>query len=952
MNSNVSEFVPQNKRNGVMAPSSIYKQPIQLNVNVPEFLPKNYKPLAQFQSSDDVNNTIPKCDEIKDDKTFDQPAAESKENDEMQSLDKITNSTKSDNDSQIEQVQRSITNCATNGSEVDVELNKNYNYNKNNTSTVRTLSDLLKTNSDTKTLITNKNSFVDRSEVNKTISDARSSSKQQNSRMNLKAELGNKHRNKVWYNRNSSADYKNNYNTNNELNINTNRNNNYDKTMSNNNNNNNNNTNNNRMIKSAYPAINGHHQNHAKLTDVNQNNSNGGTFAGTPTKVLNRNDMKSLSNEAFSYAQMVVPSKSESIQSARNGTPPKSKPAKKITNVTNDKINLKSAKAEENPSIESKQSNNGSVEWFTVGAKGKKQALSNDKPNFVDFTMKLLKENTSKEEQVNSVAEELQLDIKNDSDLVLDIMDSLALSETKTITSQASNVGQKKKLSIAKASKKKSPKDKMIKESKQSRSQTFEIIEPIFENGSKQIAITGDVQETKPKENEAINKNSQFNDDEEFTFDPNVFTAPLNLKADIAPENVPNAVSSCTALRLSVNKSMRSLMNSFDIYQSDLNVSAENQQLQKAEEMVNKVLESLKKTETSDDECASNGTNPTNLSDSMQQIQPNIEITSDDDDDIHSSHSSASSISFEVNAKPYQKAYSSNHFLGHFFGDKNDNRDQVVHSANLSSSDQNKYTNTNAEQSNEFDVSNIESTPNTTEADLVQNDENSKSECDIINVVSPVESLSSEMEDLVSNNKSDHKQAPEAFDDRTPILGFESKLNENEEDVETEIHDESITQRKFSQESAPSIDDSPTNVEIDEPVVAIGDMKPVVERQNISSIDSIVYSELKTETKSNHQIPNKQRPWLCIVDTQMLEKQKKMQNTFPITTAVSMWLNQAQKEKTPEPILRLPNDLHRNGLFGTKRTKTISQTSQSTATSFGTDQYYHVSVLNNIQAFV
>lgn len=925
LNSNVSEFVPQTKRNAVilvtqMVPSPISIQPSQLNVNVPEFLPKNYKPLAQIQSSDDVNNTIPKCDAIDDNtlnsignKTFDQSAAESKEN----------------NDSQNEQVQKSITNCATSGSKDGV---KSYNYNRNKLSTVRTLSDLLKTNSDTKSLITNENSFVDRNKLNKSINDARSSSIQQNSRMNLKAELGNKHRNKVWYNRNGSADYRNNYNTNNDLNINTNRNNNYDKTMNNNNNNN-------RMIKSAYPAINCHHQHHTKLTDVNQNNSNSSMAAATPTKVLNRNDMKPLLNEGFSYAQMVVPTKPESVQFASNGKPAKLKPAKNIGNITNDKINLKPAKTEKNPSIEMKQSKNGPVEWFTVGAKGKKQALSNDKPNFVDFTMKILQENTSKEEQVNSVAEELQLDIKNDSDLVMDIMDSLALSGTKTTTNKSLNAGQKKRSSIAKTSKKKSPKDKMIKESKRSRSQTFEIIEPNFENGSKRIVITGNIPTSKPRVNEALDENSQINDDEEFTFDPNVFTAPLNLKADI----VPNAGNSCTALRLTANKSIRGLMNTFDIYKSDLNVSAENQRLQKAEEMVNKVLESLKLTENSDDVCASNEINPTDSSDLMQQIQQNNEITSDDDDDVNSSHSSASSISFEVNAKPYQNAYSSNHFLGHFFGDKNDKRDQVVHSANLSSSHQNNYTNTNAEQLNEFDVSNSESTRNIFDAELVHNDK----ECDIINVVSPVDASSSESENLTSNNESEHEQAPEAFDDRRPKLGIESKLNENEEDLETEFHRESITQIKFSQKTAHSIDDSPSNEEIN---------KPVVEQQKIPSIDSMVktnyefvQNEPKTETKLSHQIPNKQKPWLCIVDTQMLERKKKMQNTFPITAAVSMWLNQAQKEKTPEPILRLPNDLHRNGFFCIKCTKTISQTNQSTATSVGTDQSYHVSVLNNNQ---
>lgn len=45
---------------------------------------------------------------------------------------------------------------------------------------------------------------------------------------------------------------------------------------------------------------------------------------------------------------------------------------------------------------------------------------------------------------------------------------------------------------------------------------------------------------------------------------------------------------------------------------------------------------------------------------------------------------------------------------------------------------------------------------------------------------------------------------------------------------------------------------------------------------------------------------------LRIVDTKMLEQRKKFQQTFPITAAVSHWLNQARKEKTPDPILRIP----------------------------------------------
>lgn len=917
--------------------------PSQLNVNVPEFLPKNYKPLLKAndgkvaEHEDSQHDALEKQDlkiaSYQNDEIINREANETSS--ESKCIQKTT-----ENDFPIDTVQKSIANCATKDEEGDKV-------------TVRTLSDLLKSsNNNTNNSNTNINSSSSSPSPNNNTNSknefslSRTDNCKQNSHINSKADIGNKYRNKIWYNRNNN-DNKN--NTDNDLNI-----------------------NNNKMtkIQNAYPNMkrNHHRGESSRLNHVD-------------SKIKTQNEIKTKTNGVsggsggsggLSYAQMVVPIKMTADQS--NGIPPQNQSPSKLRSINNNNINNNKTIAADKSNrkstpkkkviIEPVKSNDGPIEWFTIGAKGKKQALANDKQNLIDFTTNLTQ--NTKEEQMNEIAEELQLDIKKDSDLAMDIMDSLAISEAKQTKNQLANQIQKKKMAT-KTSKKKSIKDKTNKESKRKRSETFDIIEPNFEIDNKKNTTENDEThiDVKSEKTKDIAEQSESN---ELTFDPNVFTTPLNLQqADRVQEKLPNIGNTCNSLRLSANKSIRSLNNSFDIYHPDY-VSIENQQLQQEEEMVNKVLQQLKISVNSDDKedisietkieiIATNNeiTNETSnetcneicdeicneicdetcneISNELEIIPSDAEV--DEKNDSDSGSSSIISINFDINAKPQQNAYSSNHFLGHFFGDKNDKRDPVENSAILSSSDQLNSMDTaeeldksvNSDQDNRS-INTDHSTEHKSENVNVNEEYDSEASVEALN----------EIIERISENKFDQTASED------DVLNELKDLNISESECQ-QIEQLSCSDNDFQFDEINEIKQSERGINeivqkmgsvVDQPIESL----PIDSEVNDSHIEAHKIAELKVNPGINLT-----RPWIRIVDTQMLEKQKKLQKTFPITRAVSMWLNQAQKEKTPEPILRLP--LKNSTFFAanaqtTKRTKINNQTSQY-CSSVGTEHYYNVS---------
>lgn len=238
---------------------------------------------------------------------------------------------------------------------------------------------------------------------------------------------------------------------------------------------------------------------------------------------------------------------------------------------------------------------------------GKKHA-ANDIP-MVDIAF----ENESKEEIVTKIAEELQLDINKDSDLALDIMDSLTVTKDKSQDNVIEKISKKKRTTTnsTKTKKKSDKKDKVNKEQKRNRRDTFDIIEPNFVASSKSEEKPSEVIQKEEEEEELevmveeksmphakpieleSNKGTIIETEQTLVFDPNVFATPCNLQLDSAQRT--SAVQPNNTIRLRAGKSPRNLINQFDIYHPNYE-SIENQQLKQDEEMVIKILQQLNKS--------------------------------------------------------------------------------------------------------------------------------------------------------------------------------------------------------------------------------------------------------------------------------------------------------------------------------------------------------------------
>lgn len=338
------------------------------------------------------------------------------------------------------------------------------------------------------------------------------------------------------------------------------------------------------------------HKVQGKISEENRN---------VPGNEIENVTEKVIGSPGLTYAQMVVPT-SVVTQNVTQQQPIKVKVESpklpsKAKNINNAVINGHTTKVHKNKNP--KQNGyerqekliEGAVEWFTIGAKGKKHIASDGRMAFTEIAF----ENELNFEKVNKIAEELQLDINKDADLAMDIMDSLAINENTQEVKKTQTANELKKKKVTSKSKKKLTKDKCYKELRQQRRDTFDIIEPSFEsaklNEENGIEVNSGYKNdeeyeeaTLPVESIQIHKTI----DDKFVFDPNVFATPCNLH-DIQVDSGHGTLGN--SLRLSTGKPTRNLINQFDIYQQNY-TSPENQQLKQEEEMVIKILQQLNKS--------------------------------------------------------------------------------------------------------------------------------------------------------------------------------------------------------------------------------------------------------------------------------------------------------------------------------------------------------------------
>ncbi|XP_055313901.1 uncharacterized protein LOC129575071 isoform X2 [Sitodiplosis mosellana] len=725
LNLNVSEFIPQSKRMIFVPlpitpspPASVYFVPIPstestLNVNVPEFLPKNYKPVNAEGDDGEIGDEAPVSVAPPSKITTTTTTTTAMTANITTKMTTITNESAKN--------QNETTNIHTNGLNTDTkcaaqpaatldnqhvtngvhtiasnatknEKNNNNHHHKSqpdyvaaikqNGVTVSIMSDLLKTNSD--------NLNLDACSFNN-----------ENSHTNLKADLGNKKitnnisKNKVYKNDNYCNDSGSSKST---------------KIM---------NSNKNAKARHAYPKTKETPQDKPcdSLTTTTKT-STAAAVASKSSDQLGRDagvesspkltddgkvSEKMIEKAGLTYAQMVVPTKLTDVKTtpemtdAKVAHEPKAATSVKVE-LECSKLSKSSMKNGKHPQQHNRKSHankkkpvpanrnerpkpiEGPVEWYTVGAKGKKHVAPNG-----STVAEIAFENESKVERVNKIAEELQLDIKKDADLAMDIMDSLTISEERADEDVTVKAPRKKKTTVK--PKKKLTKDKVHKEQK--RRATFDIIEPNFESPKnesqsteetttaqeEEIASEHNVDSVEPDEKDATESSL-----DSFVFDPNVFATPCNLQIDSLQRSAGGKLGN--SLRLSTGKPVRNLINTFDIYQQDF-TSVENQQLKQEEEMVIKILQQLNKS--------FDGKDTPQKDDKLVEIVPDVLHVETESMTVHQDTMAARENSverFAINAKPYQNVYSSNHFLEHFFGDRNDKCDQFVISTDLSSSDQ------------------------------------------------------------------------------------------------------------------------------------------------------------------------------------------------------------------------------------------------------------------------
>lgn len=448
------------------------------------------------------------------------------------------------------------------------------------------------------------------------------------------------------------------------------------------------------------------------------------------------------------YAQMLVliaESNPKQIQSAPGHCKHFERKNRKNTNCSREKQwseSISMLKPTNNLTTETTTSSNVAVsEWYTVRSRCRKKNPMNYEVDFERDTC-----STERDDEAT----------KN-----IEVVDRNCISEL----SEVSTIVDVPKISKRSTKSKKKPQSKKVP--RKATIEKFSITEPDFsaENDSAECVKCHDNHET---------GDTTFISPNEVILDPAMFVAQAQPHSPMtsAPTLRRPAVK---AGLVGLNKCGLNLRQQFGIFQNESD--SENILLKKEEEMVIRVLEQLNVNDKFENVGESNDSNE------LKNSNPPCALTAEDEL-LDKEVADWDADRFSINAKPYQNSYSSNHFLGHFFGDNDEKRKDDLKSSFLTES---------------------------TAAHTLQN-----------NVI-------------------------------------ESSAETNLENIFNDCVHECV-------ESVPD-----------------------------------------SNYEEEHKYVSNGHPRLYIVDTNMLEQQQQIQKTFPITAAVSHWLNQAQKEKTPDPILRMPN---------------------------------------------
>lgn len=640
-----------------------------------------------------------------------------------------------------------------------------------------------------------------------------------------------------------------------------------------------------RSLISAYPKLNGNMDRDLKMelngADNEKPNENCDSVNSvcSAQKSIKKGDDNAL---PLSYAKMVVPNKREIVQASANTCATYDKPR----TSSKSKLLAESTKAKTTPSkifngkdirkpltpIEKPNDRNYKLddisdEWFKVDSKGKKYIIS-DNPSEPLVTNNGHAENEPNKRKMHKIAMELQVDLAKDSDLAMDIMGAIGKLNEKPIVSgnvTRINATTKKErrnndVAIAKTKKKS---NKTSKAPKKPQKKTFDIIEPDFT--VKPIVQTIDTaaderNETKEDSSEewktlmdAIDnrtddiylKDISISSEDELTFDPNIFASP----------------STFTSAQLQPTQP------SFSWNGDGLSVGNGQQHFKDEEKIVFKVLEQLNKST----------------------------------DDVNDQNVACIA---NVRPRPYQNAYSANHFLEHFFGDRNDKRAKTGHLGNrcISGSlpdDECCTTAVHSPLANKTSERDIYGTTFEKTIAVFSLEKKAEESCDQIEMkenVGEPQRQEYKIETVADMDETNDQNEDDGVDRKAEGDPFAESVNDNQimyqrNEVLADARPVGTELAKRDEYHSGSNCDSTQNVNL----------------PNIPLKNEIINSAAPCATQKRECTVDKEAaqspPWLKIVDTNLLERQKRSQQSFPITAAVSLWLNQVQKEKTPEPFL-------------------------------------------------
>lgn len=562
----------------------------------------------------------------------------------------------------------------------------------------------------------------------------------------------------------------------------------------------------NKYSKKSNNNINNNDKNRNDFTKKRNNSVTTNVRQKMDTKKLNENNTNDVDSSSITYAQMLstnsiknVNVNDKIIDNIETAICINAEPTKFIQHEnipTVKKFNRKTKFIQKNlkKSLPNDSSlNEIDIGWRTVYSKGRKKPMPVNENAFETDEMNVTNVSIVSTEEIEKIMEQITIissteDIDDVEDVEQEKQKEKQLPinnkniEKITEITETIEIEENGKKSKKCKKRKNNAQTKIIKSTPPIQNKCFEIIEPIFDEFS-------------------------IND---ISIDPNIFATPNSINNPI------DTYSQC----------------------NNTNNLRNDARLKEDEEIVIRVLQQLNKNDEQ-----------TKCNDDCQQYNNTVidkkigDKLNNSFDNNNCSNLKSSIRRYSINAKPYQNVYSSNHFLGHFFGDKDDKRKHPDDELTSSSSGCNHFNevkiNTNLNETTIIMAQMLNDTNNS-------NDENGKNE---------------------------------------NWMNDEIVLEQN--------------QNEFIR---------------------------CTKREKLESIDSgMCMDSIHDQTNSiQYQMDNSRK--LLIVDTDMLENQKKNQQIFPITKAVTLWLDQ-MKEHEKDNILRFPSI----ELFGSTFEELLSTTTNNSS---------------------